>query len=268
MAIDFWIVDTFSEEMLCGSPSAVLFVDTFEDEALLQNIAMELNTPETAFVKKFGQENFEVLCFSPNSKGLHFGNGLFAAAHIISSQKKTDKDIFNLILGDRIFEVQILDKDTIKIRFSSHTIHKISMPSYISSALDGEIVVSVAESKGYLIVEVRSPKKIANLNPNTDILSHLEHDVVIITADSHFEPDVDYDFCARVFAPKIGVVEDNITPIAHLKLASYWAERMEKNNMNGYQASKRAGYVNVEYNENYTYITGKNLIASHGVLFL
>ncbi len=268
MEVSFWIVDTFSTKPLCGSPSAVVLLDDFSNEQLMQNIAMELNVPETAFVRTFGHSDYEIACFCPLAKGLYFGNSLFASAHILSTEKIMNTSSVNLVYGSRIFETSILENGKINIRLSLPTINKIPMPDMLPMALNGVIIVSVVESKGALIVEVRSPSKIANLNPNIDMLRRLEQDIVIITADTHYETDIDYDFCARVFAPNLGVVEDKVTPLAHSRLASYWQDRIAKNDLIGYQDSRNAGYVGVQCADEYVYVSGFNTTITKGVLFL
>ncbi len=270
MSVDFWIVDTFSKTPFGGSPCAVIFWDDFNNEVLMQNIAMELNVSETVFVRRVGLSDFEISCFSPTSKGMLFGNGLFAVAHIICSKERDRNYNFNLIFGTRIFEVRGMDSesDLIKVKFSMPTINKVSMPDAIIRALSGENVVSVAESNNALIVEGRSPKRLTNLAPNTDIFRHIEYDMVIVTADTHRETDTDYDFCARVFAPKFGIVEDQVTPLAHSKLIAYWLERISKPELIGFQSSRNGGYVNAECVDEYVYLSGSNITVTKGVLFI
>ncbi len=270
MATKFWIADTFSRVPLGGTPASVIFVEDFDDEILLQNIAMELNVPETVFIKNFGSSeyDFELLCFCPSMKGMYFGNCLFAASHIIREQKLTNSRNFNLILSDRVFAVNIDDDERIRIRFSSIRIKKVPLPETMHSAIDGEIIVSAAESKGSLIIEVRSPKKLSNINPNIGLINNLDYTTVILTSDTHYEQDLDYDFCARVFTPKLGFVESHVNPLAHLRLASYWSNRMEKQSMRGFQDSLRSGYVDIEYDDEYTYISGNCITATSGDLFV
>lgn len=268
MAIDFWIVDTFSETPLNGGPSAVVFMDDFSNEELMQNIAMELNVPETGFLRKFNDQDFEISCFCPTSKGIFLGNSLFASAHILHSEKILKEPTFNFILGTRIFETTLLNNKEIKIRFSTPTIAKTPMPDIVTRALQGESIVSIGESKNALIVEVRSPKKLASLTPNTDLLRHLAQDLVIITADTHYENETDYDFCTRVFAPKFGIMEDKVTPLAHSRLASYWKERINKNEMIGFQASKNGGFVKISWTKEFTYLSAHCISITKGVLFL
>ncbi len=268
MANNFWIVDTFNKNAFHGSPSAVFFVDTLDNEELFQNIAMEINTPDTIFVKDAKHNNFEVLCFSPNCKGMFFGNCLFAASEVILKQNPNLPE-FNLIHGNIIYNVTKQEDGQIRVIFSSAEINKASMPASLHSALDSELIVSIAESDMDLIVEIRSPKRVFNMTPNMDSLKTLEYDTVILTADTHYEVDMDYDFCARVFAPNIGIFNDIVSPKAHSKLAAYWVDRMGKNKLIGYQSSDiREGYTNALYEDEFTYISGNCVITAVGEMLI
>jgi PhzF family phenazine biosynthesis protein len=268
MNTDFWIVDTFSEKKFGGSPSSVIFVDDFSDDQLMQNIAMELNTPETIFVKKIDNGDFEVSCFTPTEKGIYFGNGMFALAHIIFTENIVPKNTINLVLGSRIFEIKTSDDGIITARLSAPGINRIAMPNEVIEAMNGENIVSVAESKGALIVEVRSPKKVENLDPNMDVLRHMNYALTIVTADTHYETETDYDFCARVFAPRLGVFEDNVTPLAHSRLAVYWQERVGTSEMTACQKARNNSYIKVKCEDKYVYISGRNATLTKGTLFL
>jgi predicted PhzF superfamily epimerase YddE/YHI9 len=56
---------------------------------------------------------------------------------------------------------------------------------------------------------------------------------------------VGIDFISRFFAPAAGVDEDPVTGSAHCCLAPFWASRLGKTEMVGYQASARGGLVRV-----------------------
>src|SRR5437016_1153292 len=58
-------------------------------------------------------------------------------------------------------------------------------------------------------------------------------------------PTRDFDFVSRFFAPGSGVDEDPVTGSAHCCLAPYWAAKLGKTEMTGYQASPRGGVVRV-----------------------
>ena len=51
-------VDAFTKELFKGNPAAVFVMDEWLDEQLMQNIAMENNLSETAFVKTLDESNY------------------------------------------------------------------------------------------------------------------------------------------------------------------------------------------------------------------
>jgi predicted PhzF superfamily epimerase YddE/YHI9 len=55
-----------------------------------------------------------------------------------------------------------------------------------------------------------------------------------------------YDFVSRYFASWWGIDEDPVTGSAHCSLAPYWAARLGKTAMTGFQCSARGGVVGVE----------------------
>ena len=58
----------------------------------------------------------------------------------------------------------------------------------------------------------------------------------------------DYDCVSRSFAPKLNVTEDPVCGSGHCHIVPYWAERLGRNEIKAYQASKRGGelYCTVE----------------------
>ncbi len=54
-----------------------------------------------------------------------------------------------------------------------------------------------------------------------------------------------FDFVSRFFGPAVGIDEDPVTGSAHCCLGPYWARRLGKNELTGYQASARGGVVGV-----------------------
>lgn len=261
----FWIVDTFSDKAFQGVPAAVFFAEDLENDVLLQDIAMEINSPESIFIKERGNGDFESISFSPKAKGLFLGNSLFAAAKVINEQ--TGLKSFNIISGIRIFLTEIDDSGKIKVRFSTVELNKVPTPPELNAALNNELVVSIAECKDELIVEIRSPKRLLNLSPSLDILSGINYSSFVITADTHYESDLDYDFCAKVFAPKLGIYHDIATPISCAKLAAYWHDRIEKTDVIAFGGTgKESGKININYGQEFTHISGRCSISTTGEL--
>ena len=76
----------------------------------------------------------------------------------------------------------------------------------------------------------------------------------------------EYDFVSRFFAPALGVDEDPVTGSAHCCLGPYWAEKLGKTDLVGYQASERGGVVRVRMEEDRTKIAGEAVTVLKGEL--
>ena len=57
--------------------------------------------------------------------------------------------------------------------------------------------------------------------------------------------DGGYDFVSRYFAPAVGIDEDPVTGSAHCTLGPFWAGRLGRDELTGFQASARGGLVQV-----------------------
>jgi predicted PhzF superfamily epimerase YddE/YHI9 len=86
---------------------------------------------------------------------------------------------------------------------------------------------------------------------------------VIVSAASSTK---DYDFISRFFAPAAGVPEDPVTGSAHCALAPFWAARLRKNELVGYQASERGGRVKVRVDRDRVRLGGQAVTVLRGEL--
>jgi predicted PhzF superfamily epimerase YddE/YHI9 len=113
-------------------------------------------------------------------------------------------------------------------------------------------------------IEVESEDLVRNLQPNHFMLSKLPVRGVIVT--SRITLSKNYDFVSRFFAPGSGVAEDSVTGSSHCCLAPYWAEKLGKSEMIGYQASARGGIVRVRLKKDRVILGGQAVTVLHGTL--
>jgi PhzF family phenazine biosynthesis protein len=92
------------------------------------------------------------------------------------------------------------------------------------------------------LIELESEEAVRSLTPDMRSLEALGTRGVIVTARSSSDR---HDFVSRFFAPAAGVPEDPVTGSAHCGLGPYWAARLGKHELVGYQASARGGTVRV-----------------------
>jgi predicted PhzF superfamily epimerase YddE/YHI9 len=85
----------------------------------------------------------------------------------------------------------------------------------------------------------------------------------IVTAPA---TDSEYDFVSRFFAPAQGIPEDPVTGSAHTGLTPYWAKRLGRERLVGFQASTRGGIVHVVLAGERVYLTGRAITVLDGEL--
>eukprot|EP00752_Nemacystus_decipiens_P014708 g13098.t2 len=121
-------------------------------------------------------------------------------------------------------------------------------------AAGGGEALFVGRNRFDVMVEV-TPEAFARLDPDMRLLAEVESRGSIVTckagqgvggssaARGGAEGGGVVDFQSRFFAPRMGIDEDPVTGSAHCCLAPYWAAKLDKESVVGYQASARGGTV-------------------------
>ena len=244
MRIDVKIyqVDAFTKEIFRGNPAGVciLPLPKMTDNELLQNIAMEMNLSETAFLSKREGE-YHLRWFTPEIEVDFCGHATLAAAHIlweIGLEKKQNTLQFNALIGKLIARHK---RGKIELDFPTFEVQEMSTQQDINEALGIEPIFFGISRNKYLI-EVENLEILKSLQPDFTQLKTLGRGF-IVTCKSE---DQNYDFYSRYFAPAVGVNEDPVTGSAHSSLAPYWGKKLGKNKLLAYQASRRGGVLECE----------------------
>jgi len=90
-------------------------------------------------------------------------------------------------------------------------------------------------------LEIKDEEMLYKLEPNFSELKKIKTRVIIVTVKNSTRKNV--DFLSRCFVPAFGIDEDPVTGSAHCFLAPYWKSKLNKDELIGYQASKRGGTV-------------------------
>ena len=231
-------VDSFTDKAFAGNPAAVCLLEKAADETWMQQVAMEMNLSETAFL--YPTDNgYDLRWFTPTVEVEMCGHATLASAHVLyeDGHEPLDKTIrFQTLSG----ELRAVKRGKwIELDFPAIRLNEVSAPSEL---LDGIGVRPRAIRKGSFdyLVELDSETAVRTLSPNFAALARLESRGLIATAKSSTE---EFDFVSRCFFPGLGINEDPVTGSAHCALAPFWADRLGKTEFLAYQASVRGGYV-------------------------
>ena len=235
-----YTVDAFTDKPFAGNPAGVCILDKPADEAWMQNVAMEMNLAETAFLYPVS-DGYNLRWFTPTVEVDLCGHATLASAHILyqlgivpADQPIRFQSRSGLLLAEKRGE-------WIELNFPATPAVQLSAPDGLVAALGVE-ALWVGQSKFDYLVEVASEAEVRELDPDMGALNKLGGRGVIVTS---LASTPGYDFVSRFFAPCAGVNEDPVTGSAHCTLAPYWEPKLAKSEMVGYQASRRGGVVRV-----------------------
>jgi len=240
MAIKIFQVDAFTGETFKGNPAAVCILEKPADQKWMQNFAREMNLSETAFLVPT-TDAFDLRWFTPITEVDLCGHATLASAHalwelgILQANETARFDTRSGLLTAR------LKGEWIELNFPANKVAAIQPPKGLTEALGVNAKFIGWDGTDYL-VEVESEKIIRELEPDIKTLKTFPARGIIVTslADS-----TKYDFVSRFFAPGAGIDEDPVTGSAHCSLGPFWATRLNKREILGYQASARGGFVRV-----------------------
>lgn len=233
-------VDSFTDKPFTGNPAGVCILDKAADESWMQNVAMEMNLAETAFLFPI-KDGYNLRWFTPAVEVDLCGHATLASAHILyqlGMLKPDQQARFQSKSGLLIAKKQ---GEWIELDFPSTPAVQLSPPDGLLQAL-GVDSLWVGQSKFDFLVEVASESEVRSVEPDFGALKKLGGRGVIVTSQSSTPG---FDFTSRFFAPSAGIDEDPVTGSAHCTLAPYWEPKLGKSEMVGYQASKRGGVVRV-----------------------
>ena len=251
MELDIYQVDAFSRGPFTGNPAAVVPLESWLSDDILQKIAEENNLSETAFFVKVG-DVYHIRWFTPAVEVALCGHATLASAYVIFNELGHDKDEIHLICKSGPISVK-RSGDLLTLDFPTDQLEKqTEIPSTLTKALNAEILELYKGRDDYMCV-IDSQDQVEALTPDFALLKSVGMRGVLVTAPGR---DV-LDFVSRGFFPQSGIDEDPVTGSAHTSLTPYWAKRLGKTELNASQLSKRKGYLHCTYKVDRTLISGK-----------
>ncbi|MFT0693249.1 PhzF family phenazine biosynthesis protein [Acinetobacter bereziniae] len=243
-------VDAFTQQLFKGNPAAVLVLDEWLDHALMQNIALENNLAETAFVKRIDDENYQIRWFTPKVEVDFCGHATLASAFVLFKDYTSAKTIRFHVKDLGIFTIQQADDGKIQMNFPIRRPQKVTeYPELLNHVIDKPFKEVYLNAQAYILVcdsaqdVIDAQAKLVNI---TRIAEQYSVSTALTASSGGFDVTItaasdQYDYVARYFAPHKGINEDPVTGSMHTGLAPLWAEKLAKNQLIGYQASERGG---------------------------
>jgi PhzF family phenazine biosynthesis protein len=263
MSIAVVQVDAFTSRPFSGNPAAVCVLDEVPPDWWLQDVAREMNLSGTAFLVAH-EEGYDLRWFTPTTEIDLCGHATLASAHVLWEDGRLEPDArarFHTRSGVLTASQQ---GDWIEMDFPSDPPDEMPIPQAVERAL-GVDPVRVARCRADLLVEVADEKIVRTLRPDFAEFPAIEARGVIVTSAAI---TAGVDFVSRFFAPRVGIPEDPVTGSAHCALAPFWAERLGRTELVGYQVSARGGTVRVRVAGDRVVIGGQAVTVMRGTLLV
>jgi len=239
MALPIYQVDAFAEAVFRGNPAAVMVLNEPLPEALMQQLAMENNQSETAFVCRQG-DDWQIRWFTPGCEVKLCGHATLASAHVLWQELHCDDEVLRLHSRSGLLQVR-RQGDLMELDFPAYRPQVQALPTEVLNVL-GHVPVETRVDD-FMLAVLDSEQQVAEFEGDFSHCLALDH-AIILTARSE-RPGV--DFVSRVFCgPDNGLSEDPVTGSAHCLLTPYWAEQLDKTQLMAEQLSRRGGRLECE----------------------
>ena len=261
MTQEIFQVDAFTDTPFRGNPAAVCILAQEGDAQWMQHLANEMNLSETAFLYP-QDDGFKLRWFTPAVEVDLCGHATLASAHILwETGLLTPQDQARFFTRSGLLTARLLEK-WIQLDFPSEPEEEGKAPHNLKTAL-GVSPTYVGQNRFDYLVEVDSEDTVRSIKPDFTLLSTISSRGFIITSRADTD---EFDFVSRFFAPSAGINEDPVTGSAHCCLGPYWAKKLQKQELNAFQASRRGGYVRVRVGDDRVFLSGQAVTVMRGVL--
>lgn len=265
MKLTLYQVDAFTDKLFGGNPAAVIPLQQWLNDELMQQLALENNLSETVFFvpgTPADDYDYHIRWFTPTTEVNLCGHATLASAwvlyHILGHSKPTIR------LHCQSGRLTITrDGDLITMDFPAWQPTPLKdFPAELSVALGFVPFVTVYKYRDYL-VELESEEAVRKCQPDFVRLKRLGEKAIITATGEN-----GVDFVSRFFAPSLGIDEDPVTGSAHAQLIPYWAEKLGKTNLRAKQLSRRGGELWCTYAGERVTIAGKCVFFMKGEIDL
>ncbi len=242
MKLTLYQIDAFTNKLFSGNPAAVIPLDKWIDDELMQKLGLENNLSETVFFASSTKNgaDYEIRWFTPALEINLCGHATLASAYVLYNILGFDKPELKFDCKSGVLVIT-REKDKIRMNFPAwKPLPHPDYPTELTKALGNPQIINVCRSRDVLI-ELKDEAAVRTCSPDFTLMKKIGEKVIITAKGDKV------DFVSRFFAPIAGIDEDPVTGSAHSQLIPYWAEKLGKTKMHALQLSPRGGELWCEF---------------------
>ncbi len=267
--VAFYQVDAFAERPFAGNPAAVVPLQSWLPDALMQAMAAEHNLSETAFFVPDGPGRWHLRWFTPSMEVPLCGHATLATAFVLNRVLGQAGPLrFRTASG----ELGVSEEaGRFVLDFPANPPQRVhSGPPGLAAAL-GAVPREIWKARDWICLFDKA-ETVRALTPDHGRIATLADAGqgggaarVIATAAGD---DGVHDTVSRYFAARVGVNEDPVTGAAHVQLVPFWAQRLGRDTLVCRQASARGGTLWCELRGDRVRMGGHAVLYAEGAVLL
>lgn len=234
MKLPLYWIDAFTAKAFAGNPAAVVPLDAWPADQLMQRIAFENGLSETAFFVATGPGRYHLRWFTPAVEIDLCGHATLATAFVIFHHLGFDGA--EITFDSRSGPLRVSRRgERLELDFPAQPPVPAAPDAALARALGLSPLLTLRTQTRWLAV-YSNATEVAALRPDHTLLEKIVPGRITITA-----PGDDCDFVSRTFVPDAGIPEDPVTGSAHCALVPYWSQRLNRTKLHARQVSARGG---------------------------
>ena len=237
------VVDAFTDRPFAGNPAAVMLLDAWEGDPVLQTVAAQMNLSETAFLVARGPGRWHLRWFTPRREVPFCGHATLASAHVLIAHEGAGDPV---VFETRIGEIAVTRVDAgYRLDLPRLDPEPAALPDALAATLPTPPRAVFRNFENlFLVFEAAETGRA--FRPDLGAISALDEGGLAITAPGE---DRGVDFVSRYFAPRAGIDEDPVTGSTHATLAPFWAAETGRARLSARQLSARGGTLDCHVTE-------------------
>ena len=259
MRLPVYQIDAFTNRPFAGNPAAVMPLETWLPDGILQSIAAENNLSETAFFVAEGN-GYRIRWFTPAVEVDLCGHATLASAFVLMTELRLG--LAEVHFQSRSGELVVARQgDRFVLDFPARPAQQLESLDGLEAAM-GIRPTEIWKARDVMAV-LDSEAQVRDLRPDQALLAKLPLWSLIVTAKGE-----DVAFVSRFFAPAQGIQEDPVTGSSHCTLVPYWAQVLGKSELYARQVSARGGELWCELAGHRVKIAGQAVKVMQGEFWL
>ncbi|MFC3034763.1 PhzF family phenazine biosynthesis protein [Pseudoalteromonas fenneropenaei] len=263
MVLELFIVDAFTKQQFKGNSAAVVVLSAWLDNAVMQNIAIENNLSETAFLVEIAPNHYAIRWFSPLTEIDFCGHATLASAFVLYQFFACSGEL--RFSTSQVGELTVTQTEAGRIVMcfpcqAPEPVHEV--PAALLAGLSLAPKQVLRNRQAYVVILANEAEVKAVQYDSAQLKTLAPYDVVVTAAGN------EVDFVSRYFWPANGGDEDPVTGSIHSALTPFWSKQLAKTELMAVQLSARGGVLYCTMAEDAVIVAGDAVLYLRGSIYL